>query len=291
MRAQVEGPLRTDALVGVATKGDRIPAISDIKLKVNGKEEALTGWLRVPSNGIQVAVLIDEGLRQGIGNELRSLKAFVQELPDGAQVFVGYMRNGTVIRAEGFTTDHAAAAESFRLPLGSVGMSGSPYFCLSEFVKHWPADSSRPGARFVLMITNGVDPYNGSTGIQNQNSPYVATAIEDAQRAGVSVSSIYFGDAGFRGGRSSFSGQSYLAQVGQETGGRAYYQGTGNPVTISPYLSQFRKLLSETYIASFTSSGSSSKLLRLDASTSLRDVKLHTSQYIRPGNLEAAPAE
>ena len=87
-------------------------------------------------------------------------------------------------------------------------MSASPYFCLSEFAKNWPGtpvearrnpealDAMGPAAagtrkaRFVLMITNGVDPYNGSTSILNQDSPYVATAVRDAQRAGAAVYSI-----------------------------------------------------------------------------------------------------
>ncbi len=42
------------------------------------------------------------------------------------------------------------------------------------------------------MLTNGVDPYNGSDRISNQDSPYVAQSVTDAQRAGVSVSSIYY---------------------------------------------------------------------------------------------------
>lgn len=289
--AQVEGPARTEALVGVSSKGEQIPAISDIKLKVNGKEEKLTGWSPVSANGTQVAILIDDGLRLSIGVELASLRTFVKELPEGTQVFVGYMRNGTVDVAQRFTTEHEAAASSFRLPLGSPGISASPYFCLSEFVKHWPTDSSRPGARFVMMITNGVDPYNGSTSIMNQNSPYVEAAIADAQKAGVSVSSIYFGDAGIRGGRASFSGQSYLTQMADQTGGYAYYNSLGNPVSIGPYLSQFRKALSETYVASFVLAESSSKPVRVQAETDLRSVKLHAPHYVQAGNLEAAVAE
>ncbi|MBB5058015.1 hypothetical protein HDF16_002721 [Granulicella aggregans] len=289
--AQVEGPRQTDALVGVSAKGDQIPAISDIRIKVNGKEEKLTGWSQVPASGVQVAILIDEGLRQSIGTELNSLQAFTKELPEGAQIYVGYMRNGTVFTAQSFTTDHGAAAASFRLPLGSPGISGSPYFCLSEFVKHWPADGSRPGARFVLMVTNGVDPYNGSTSILNQDSPYVEAAIRDAQRAGVAVSSIYFGNAGFRGERASFSGQSYLTQVADGTGGHALYQGTGNPVSLAPLLSEFRKTISETYVASFVISGSDKKLQRVQAETSLHKVKLSAPQSVRPGNLEGISAE
>src|SRR5271168_5060958 len=230
--AQMEGPTSTQALVAVDSKSDQIPTINNVVLSVNGKREQLTSWSQVPPTGAQIAVLIDYGLRESVGRELNSLRAFATSLPPGTELFIGYMCNGTVFQEAPFTTDHAAAAARFRLPVGSPGISASPYFCLSEFVKHWP--SNRPAARFVMMITNGVDPYNGSTSVMNQDSPYVQAAVEDAQRAGVAVSSIYFGDAGFGGGggrrgrgSASFSGQSYLAQVSEGTGGTAYWQGIG----------------------------------------------------------------
>lgn len=289
--AQVEGPVSTQMLVQVDSKAEQIPTLADISMKVNGKEQPLTGWSQVPANGVQIAVLIDDGLRESVGRELNALKAYANGLPPGTQLYIGYMKNGTVFTEQPFTTDHAAAAAKFRLPLGSPGVSASPYFCLSEFVKHWPSDTSRPGARFVMMITNGVDPYNGSTSPLNQDSPYVQAAITDAQRAGVSVSSIYFQDAGFRGGRGSFSGQSYLTQTGDETGGRSYYEGVGNPVSLAPLLAQFQHAISETYVASFTAKASHDKLVDVKAETKLHGVKLHTAKMVRPGNNEGVAAD
>ena len=134
-----------------------------------------------------------------------------------------------------------------------------------------------------MMITNGVDPYNGSTSITNQNSSYVAAAVTDAQRAGAAVYSIYYTDAGFGGNRGSFSGQSYLAQVADGTGGRAYFQGTGNPVSMSPFLDQFRKAIAETYVATFNAPGGKD-LVPIKVSTKLRGTKLRAPQQVRPGN-------
>jgi hypothetical protein len=288
--AQMEGPVSTQALVAVDAKSEQMPTISNVTLAVNGKKEQLTGWSQVPPTGAQVAVLIDDGLRESVGRELNDLRAFANSLPQGTELLVGYMRNGTVFQEQGFTTDHAAAAAKLRLPEGSPGISASPYFCLSDFVKHWP--SNRPAARFVLMITNGVDPYNGSTSIMNQDSPYVQAATEDAQRAGVSVSSIYFGDAGFRGRRGSFSGQSYLAQVAEGTGGTAYFQGLGNPVSMVPFLNAFKHSLAETYVATFEATGSGkNNLLRIKATTDLHGVRLRAPEAVRVGNMESGPNE
>jgi len=180
------------------------------------------------------------------------------------------------------------------MPFGSPGISASPYFCLSEFVKSWPTEGFSGGAsvrkaRFVMMITNGVDPYNGSTSIMNQDSPYVQTAMRDAQRAGVSVYSIYFGDAGMRGGRASFSGQSYLTQVSDGTGGRAYYQGMGNPVSMQPFLEQFNHDISETYVATFATEGKD--LVDLKVKANVPHVKVRAAQQVRPGNAEQSPAQ
>ena len=177
--------------------------------------------------------------------------------------------------------------------MGLRGASASPYFCLSDFVKNWPPSaegqsqqSRQPAhkARFVLMITNGVDPYNGSTSILNQDSPYVADAVTDAQRAGVPVYSIYYTDAGFGPRRGSFSGQSYLQQVAQGTGGTSYYQGTGSPVSLAPFLKQFHDAIAETYVATFAIEGNKN-MVNLKVSTTLPKTRLSAPQQVRPGTI------
>jgi hypothetical protein len=295
--AQQEGPTPTQALVSLSSKTPVSATAKDVTLKVDNRTTNLLNLAPIPPNGAQVALLIDDGLRTSIGGELNNLKAFITSLPQGTEVFVGFMQNGRVVSANdmpGFTADRAAAAQSLRLPMGLRGASASPYFCLSDFVKNWPSNAENQSgpqsqqpthkARIVLMITNGVDPYNGSTNITNQDSPYVAAAVTDAQRAGVPVYSIYYNDAGFRGGRGSFSGQSYLLQVAQGTGGEAYYQGTGSPVSIIPFLKQFQNALAETYVATFPVEGNK-KMVTLKASTNLPKTKVNAPQEVRPGTI------
>lgn len=284
-QAQQEGPIPTQALVEISSKNAAAPTANDLTVKVNNRALELTSLAPVPADGAQVAILIDDGLRISVGRELNNLRSFIKGLRPGTEIFIGYMQNGRVIPGQNFTTNYDAAAQSLRMPVGSPGLSASPYFCLSDFVKRWPHDpnsGATPKARFVLMITNGVDLYNGSTSIMNQNSPYVEAAVRDAQRAGVVVYSMYYGDAGIRGGRSSFSGQSYLAQVAEGTGGTAYYQGMGNPVSMEPYLKQFQKAISETYVATFPAPGGKD-LVQLKVSTKLPKTKVHAPQQVRPG--------
>jgi hypothetical protein len=296
-QAQQEGPTPTQALISFDSKAPATPSAKDVTIKVDNRITPLLNLSPVPPNGAQIALLIDDGLRTRIGSELDNLRAFLTGLPQGTEVFVGYMQNGRVVSGSdnaGFTTDRAAAAQGLRMSMGLRGASASPYFCLSDFVKNWPAGAEgQPGpqsqqpahkARIVLMITNGVDPYNGSTSILNQDSPYVANAVTDAQRAGVPVYSIYYNDAGFGRGRGSFSGQSYLQQVAQGTGGTAYYQGTGSPVSLAPFLKQFQTAITETYVATF-SVNPSKNMVSLKLSTTLPKTKIYAPSDIRPGTV------
>ena len=195
--AAQEGVLVTQALVRADSKADVMPTADSIKLEVNSKQTPLIALTPVKPSGVQVALLIDDGLSRSAGIQLNDMRAFASMLPPDVELMIGYMENGTVRMASPFSTDHAAAAQAIRLPMGLPGESASPYFCLSEFVKNWPeGGSGAPKARIVMMITNGVDPYNGSTRLSNQDSPYVASAVTDAQRAGVAVYSIYYRDSG-----------------------------------------------------------------------------------------------
>jgi hypothetical protein len=300
-----ERSLVTQTLVHADSKADVIPDATAIKLQLNSKATPLNSLVPVKPSAVQIALLIDDGLSRGAGIQLEDLKSFIATLPPSTELLVGYMRSGSVQVAAPFSTDHAAAASALRLPMGVPGESASPYFCLSDFVKKWPgAEPADPNAaptidrgpaaapqhkaRFVLMISNGVDPYNGSTSIMNQDSPYVSTAVSDAQRAGVAVYSIYYSDAGMRGQSAALSGQSYLAQLSEATGGANYFEGTGNPVSMAPFLTQFQHALASTYIAAFDAPAGKDPahdLVRIKL-TAATKTKLHAPEEVLPGNSE-----
>ncbi len=291
-----EGLLPTQMLVRTDSKNAVAPTQSTLTLQVNSKVTILTSLTPVKPSGVQIALLIDDGLSRSAGIQLNDIHDFVTSLPAGSELLIGYMENGRVLVVQPFTTDHVTAANTVRLPQGVPGESASPYFCLSDFVKRWPgASEDNPSggrkARFIMMLTNGVDPYNGSDRITNQDSPYVAAAAFDAERAGVSVSSIYYRDAGFRGGRGSLSGQSYLQQVADSTGGQLYNIGPIDPVSIKPYFNQFLHDISETYIATFdanAAAGGKEHLVRVKLNSTVPKLKLRHAEDVRPGNLESS---
>jgi hypothetical protein len=280
----MEGPVPTTATITVQSKSGAPLDPKLLSLQVDGKDTPILSVQPVPPPGAQIAILIDDGLRSAFGNQLTDFADFINALPPGAKVLVGYMQNGIVRGMNTFTANHQAAAAQLRITTSIAGINGSPYFTLSEFVKHWP--SNQPGARFVLLVTNGVDPYNGRPSVMNQNSPYVQTAQEDAQRAGVAVYSIYYPQSFPQGGRGSFSGQSYLAQVGEATGGVSFNMGTITPPSLSPYLNQFSKAIATSYLVRFNANSARVKrdtLIRIKLRTSQPGVKLNVPNNVHPG--------
>ena len=104
--------------------------------------------------------------------------------------------------------------------------------------------------------------------------------------------SIYFPDAGFRGGQGSLSGQTYLQQVGEATGGMLFNNGTIPPVSIAPYLDQFGRAINASYELGFMANagGKRDTLIRIRVKSNQPGVKVRAPQAVRPGLSETAVA-
>ena len=197
-------------------------------------------------NGLQLWLLIDDGSATTLGTQLADLKKFALAQPPTTQIGIGYMQNGRVQVAQSLTSDHQLAAKAIRLPIAMPGISASPYVALAALIHKWPAG---PGAREVLMVSSGIDPIYGS----GPDNPYLTTAIDAAQRAGIVVYSIYYSAAG----RSPYAywrlfwGQNYLAQLSDDTGGFLYWLGSENPVSMAPYLDDLSRRLNSQYLLTF----------------------------------------
>jgi hypothetical protein len=223
----------------------------DVKLKVNGKDTSVTNMvpLRGAKDGLDLVVLIDSESRSSLGNQLSEIAQFIQSLPPNARVAVAYMEFGRAVMTGPLSTDHAQVARGLRLPGGTPGSSGSPYFCLSDLAKRWP-QSEGAVRREVLMVTNGVDDYNRR---YDPDDPYVQSAIRDSIRAGLVVYSIYWAGRG-RADATAYAnntGQNLLAQLTETTGGKSFWEGMGNPVSFQPYLEEFSRRLHNQYELSF----------------------------------------
>ena len=223
-----------------------------VHVKIDGKDSSVTGWtaLHSPASQLQVVILIDDGARTSLALQLKDIANFINGLPPNAEAAVAYMEYGRAVLAGPMTTDHAALVRELHIPTqGMPGVSASPYFCLSDLAKHWPA-AVASARREVVMVTDGVDDYEPH---YNPEDPYVQAAIEDSVRAHLIVYSIYWRDQGRfdRTGYSAMDGQNLLAQLTQATGGNSYWEGYGNPVTLAPYLDNIDRRIHNQYELDF----------------------------------------
>jgi hypothetical protein len=286
LRAQETSTARAIVTVNSKSAEDTttVPRQS-ISVYANRKLQDVTGWVRLRGerSGLQLVVLLDDSSTGNLGLQLNDIKTFMTGLPPTTQVALGYMRNGTPNLVQNFTTDHAQAVKALRLPTGISGSNGSPYFCLSDLVKHWPGGDSNV-RREVVMVTDGVDRYSG--GHFDPEDPYVQAATSDAQRAGVIVYSIYYRGAGRfdRNALVTDGGQNYLTQLSGSTGGKVYLEGLGNPVSFAPFLSDIQRKLQNQYELSFVSTAKPG-LQSISVKTTQPNTKLEWPSRVQVGGV------
>lgn len=252
--AQGADAVTAQTVITVLGKNNEAPApiqTRDLTVQVGGKSANITDLvpLRGDRAGLELVVLIDGSARNSIGTQLGEIQRFVKSLPPTTAVGIAYMQNGRAVFSQPLTTDKATALEALRLPGGTPGSNASPYFCLSDLAKNWPS-TNKENRREVVMVTDGVDPYNLRFDPEN---PYLMAAINDSIRAGLIVDSIYWHDQGRydAGAYQNNSGQSLLLQVAQATGGKAYWQGLGNPVSFAPFFEDLSLRLQNQYELGF----------------------------------------
>ncbi len=243
------------AVVTVLSPAGLAPAnvgVNQLALKIDGKPTNIADFTPLSNSNapIQLVVMIDDGARGSLGLQMSDIAHFIATLPPNAQVAVAYMENGRAALAGPLTADHAAAVKELHLPIGgSPGISGSPYFCLSDIANHWPSQD-RAVRRVVVMVTDGVDNYEPR---YDPEDPYVQAAIQDAVRSRIIVYSIYWRNLGFfdRTGYAAMDGQNLMDQVTQATGGNSYWIGFGNPVSFAPYFQNIDQRLHNQYEIGF----------------------------------------
>jgi hypothetical protein len=221
-------------------------------VKVNGKQVKVTNWesLKGTQNNVELVLLIDNSARSSLGRQMGDIDQFVRSLPPNIKVGIAYMENGRAVFAGPLSADREQVLRALHLPGGGTGTDSSPYFCLSDLAKRWPTQD-RGARREVVMVTDGVDNYERRLDLDD---PYVQAAIADSVRAGLVVYSIYWKNQGRQDNTAiaDNAGQSLLAEVTQATGGKNFWQGSGNPVSFQPYFDELTRRLRNQYELGFT---------------------------------------
>ena len=239
---------------------------------VNKQPITIASWhaLRDDPAGVELWIMIDDGTDSGIGAQFNDIRAFIRQQPAEVKVAIGYLRNGSVVTVQKPTADHEAAIKTIRLPFAQPGISGSPYIALSDFLHKLPV---APQPREIVFISSGIDPYYPGFAPEN---PYLQRAIQDSQKAGVPIYTVYYSSAGHAG--HSFwlisSGQNDLSYLSEETGGEFYWQGNSNPVALQPFFDDINRRVAEQYVVKFEVPGAHRGFERLRLRTEFPHVSL-----------------
>lgn len=238
------------------------PELQNIDLTVSedGEPQTILSIRGLGTNSpITLALLIQDDLVPSISNEMKTLATFVRELPRGSRIMIGYLRTGTIQVKQKFTTDLEKAAKAIRPPLGLP--SAGPYNPYVEVVEALKRFESQPlGRRAIVLVSDGLDISRGVDSSSPTQSIDLQRSIGEAQRRGVAIYGFYAPTLLTEGNLTlSGNAQSSLLRLANETGGQAYFQGTGAPVSFDPYIRELNQELTRqaalTYLSTHLNKG------------------------------------
>lgn len=197
---------------------------------------------------LNLAVLIQDDLIPRVGSELGVTREFIRSLPNGSRVMVGYITSGSLQVRQPFTTDLEKAAKALRIPVGSTTASPfNPYVQVIEAMRKFNSDS--PNANALLLISDGLDTSRGFDSTAAGHTLDIDRAIKEGNKRRVAVFSFYAPTVGLtsRSRLAASYGQSSLNRLANETGGRAFFQGSTGFVTFDSYFARLRDQLHRQY--------------------------------------------
>jgi hypothetical protein len=159
---------------------------------------------------------------------------------------VGYITAGTLQVRQPFTNDLNRAAQSLRIPIASTAASAfNPYVEVIEAMRGF--DSSLRGRNAVLLISDGLDVSRGFDIDSAAHTIDLERAIKQANQRRVAIYTFYAPSVGLTGHSmlAASYGQSSLNRLAQETGGKAFFQGSTGFVTFDSYYVRLARALNE----------------------------------------------
>ena len=226
--------------------------LDDLEVFEDGERQEVLATRGAGRAPMTLAVLIQDDLVSSISNEIRGIADFIRKLPPGSRVMVGYLRSGSLQVRQKFTGDLDRAARALRIPVSSpLSAPYNPYTLTRDAVKHFEAQPV--GRRAVLIVSDGIDTSHGLESASPANSFDLQRTIDDAQRLSVAVYSIYAPTVGDANQTLVSFGQGALERLSNETGGRAFFHGTGPPVSLDRFIRDVDMLLSRQFALTYLS--------------------------------------
>jgi VWFA-related protein len=231
---------------------------------------------------ITLAVLIQEDLVPSVGNEIKSLADFISHLPRGSRVMIGYLRTGSLQVKQKFTNDLEKAAKSLRPPSGFA--SAGPYNPYVEVIEALKKFDSQPlGRRAILLVSDGLDISRGVDSSLPTQSVDLQRAVNESQRRGVAIYGFYAPTvvASTNPGLAA-NAQSSLLRLSNETGGHAFFEGTGAPVSFEPFIRELDVSLQKQVALTFLSTHMKKGFHKIEVKSVTPGVRVtYPSGYVR----------
>ena len=250
-------------------------------VREKGDEQEILSIRSVTDVPLALAVLIQEDLVSNFNLQIRDLARFIQTLPRGSRVMVAYMRGGNLQIRQRFTDDLQLASQAFRIvSSNSATAPRNPYDSLVDALDRF--DALPAGRRAVLMVSDGLDASQGVSGSSPGQSVDLERAILRAQRRSVAVFSFYTPASLTEGGNTSLvlNGQGSLQRLSDETGGRAFFQGSIAPVSFQPFIDDVKILLNRQFLLSYLSTHMKKGYYKVEVVSTNPEVKIeHPKGY------------
>ena len=255
----------------------------DLVISEDGDPQTIISLRGIGTNSpITLCVLIQEDLVPSVGNEIKDLGEFIRRLPKGSRVMVGNLRAGSLLVRQKFTNDLDKAASALRPPSGFP--SSSPYNPYVEVIEALRRFEGQPlGRRAILLVSDGLDISRGVDSSSPSQSVDLQRAVNESQRRGVAIYGFYAPSTVAAANPSLIgNAQSSLLRLSDETGGLAFFQGTGAPVSFRPFIRDLDSALQKQAALTFLSTHVKKGFHKIEVKSSTPGVRVsYPSGYVR----------
>ena len=246
----------------------------DLTISEDGEPQTIISLRGFGNSPVTLAILIQEDVVPSVGTEIRALGDFIRGLPKGSRVMVGYLRTGSLQVKQRFTNDLERAAKALRPPSGFAGAGPyNPYVEVIEALKRFEAQPL--GRRAILLVSDGLDISRGVDSSSPTQSIDLQRAVNESQRRGVAIYGFYAPTASATGNPSLIgNAQSSLLRLSNETGGLAFFQGTGAPVSFEPFIRELDVSLQKQAALTFLSTHLNKGFHKIEVKSSTPGVRV-----------------
>jgi VWFA-related protein len=255
----------------------------DLTIREDGEPQTVISIRAMVTNSpITLALLIQEDLVPSVSNEIKPLAEFVRKLPRGSRVMIGYLRAGSLQVKQKFTTDLEKAAKALRPPVGFANAGPyNPYVEVIEAIRRY--ESQPAGRRAILLVSDGLDISRGVDSSTPSQSLDLQRAINEAQRRSIAVYGFYAPTLSAQNSPIlAANAQSSLLRLSSETGGHAFFEGLGAPVSFEPFIRELDQTLEKQVALTFLSTHLKKGFHRIEVRSSSPGVRIaFPSGYMR----------